>query len=160
MHVECGKYANLKSYTSSAQQEPPLLVLSMDNSRSIMASPHAPIHASLPFNIPYFFAGNFGCPILSPLNITFSTLSIFPSTFWSGVAVPRSKSATIVAMCSYKLVDDHCVPIPAARAAASVTLRCCGPFSCRRRSHGLPKVLLQGWHLFLPSLFALSLHVF
>lgn len=30
---------------------------------------------------PYFFTGNLDCPIFSPRNITFNTLSIEPKTF-------------------------------------------------------------------------------
>lgn len=44
----------------------------------------------------YFFLGNFSEPMSEPRSLMFSTRSMDPRTFWSGAAVPRSKSWTMV----------------------------------------------------------------
>ena len=59
--------------------------------------------------IPYFFGGNLGSPIPLPLSLTPSTLSIAPSTFWSGAAVPLSKSCTIVTVVLHFVARSFCV---------------------------------------------------
>ena len=61
--------------------------------------PESASATNMPFSsivLHVFFFGNLTSPILSPLSTTLRTLSIVPSSFWSGAAVPRSKSATIV----------------------------------------------------------------
>jgi hypothetical protein len=59
----------------------------------------------------YFFFGNFGSPILSPRRMTLSTLSIVPSSFWSGAAVPRSMSATTVGVVLHLVARSFCVMV-------------------------------------------------
>jgi hypothetical protein len=57
----------------------------------------------------HFFGGNLGSPIPVPLSLTPRTLSIAPSTFWSGAAVPLSKSCTIVTVVLHLVARSFCV---------------------------------------------------
>jgi hypothetical protein len=56
-----------------------------------------------------FFGGNFGSPIPVPLSLIPSTLSMAPSTFWSGAAVPLSKSWTTVTVVLHFVARSFCV---------------------------------------------------
>lgn len=57
----------------------------------------------------YFFGANRGSPIPLPLSFIPSTLSIAPSTFWSGGAVPRSKSCMIETVVLHLVARSFCV---------------------------------------------------
>jgi hypothetical protein len=46
----------------------------------------------------FFFGPNLGAPISLPLNLMPRTLSMLARIFWSGAAVPLSKSATMLAV--------------------------------------------------------------
>lgn len=70
--------------------------------------PHMPTNEQ--HRQPYFFP-NLASPIFSPLSTTFSTLSMAPSTFWSGAAVPLSKSATIVGVVLHFVARSFCVMV-------------------------------------------------
>lgn len=59
----------------------------------------------------FFLLGNLGCPILSPRRMTLSTRSMLPSSFWSGVAVPRSKSAMMVGVLLHFVARSFCVMV-------------------------------------------------
>ena len=73
----------------------------------------------------YFFLGpNRGAPISLPLNLMPKTLSIDANTFWSGTAVPRSKSATIVGVVLHLVARSFCVSL--------------GSISCLRFEMALP----------------------
>lgn len=82
----------------SAQRLPPQACQSQ--------SPRA--HQSLHYT-PYFFGPNLGAPIFAPLSLMPSTLSIDDRIFWSGVADPRSKSATIEAVVLHLVARSFCV---------------------------------------------------
>jgi hypothetical protein len=57
----------------------------------------------------HFFGGNFGSPIPLPLSLIPSTLSMAPRTFWSGAAVPLSKSWTTVTVVLHFVARSFCV---------------------------------------------------
>src|SRR4051794_31314121 len=57
----------------------------------------------------YFFLGNFSAPMSLPRSLTLRTRSIAPRTFWSGVAVPRSKSCTTVMVVLHLVASSFCV---------------------------------------------------
>lgn len=70
------------------------------DARLIAASCHCGIVGTSPLSLQipfiYFFLGpRRGAPMLAPRSLTLSTLSMLPRIFWSGVAVPRSKVATV-----------------------------------------------------------------
>ena len=71
---------------------------------------HPPHLQSKTLHLPhFFFGGNLGFPISLPRNLTPSTLSMLDSTFWSGVAVPRSKSATMLCVVLHRVARSFCV---------------------------------------------------
>lgn len=81
-----------------------------------------------------------------PLSLTLRTLSRLPRTFWSGVAVPRSKSAMTVGVVLHLVASSFCVRVGvcALRAAlmASATL---GPTVLGLTMSSLRSTLVRRW---------------
>jgi len=89
--------------------------------------------------MPQFFFPNFGCPILSPRSTTLSTLSIVPSSFWSGVAEPRSKSAMTVGVVLHLVASSFCVIVLPLSFLTS------------------PRALLMAWPTAMPTVLGLMM---
>lgn len=76
----------------------------------------------------YFLFGNLGWPMPVPRSFTFRTLSMAPSTFWSGAASPRSKLATMVGVVLHFVARSFWVILGSTFClAAEMTLPTCLP---------------------------------
>jgi hypothetical protein len=90
------------SRPSTAHRHPPA---GTSQHRAASSPPFQPAER----DVRHFFFANLGAPISDPRSLMLSTLSMAPRTFWSGVAVPRSKSATTEAVVLHRVARSFCV---------------------------------------------------
>ena len=93
-------------FTSSLNQRCPLFLVRLFLFLSI-----PPPSDTAVYFLAASFLGNLGWPMSLPRSLTLSTRSRLPRTFWSGVAVPRSKSATTVGVVLHLVASSFCVMV-------------------------------------------------